>query len=261
MRWLKRLGLEWPSTATVRVAVVPLLALATAVAPAAAVADRSAASIPSVAQSAIPSSPTTTDLEVRPFVELAHKAAVSLDPNAVVAGDLEPTASISFDPVRGPAPKRGAIIEANRARGAALRERWGHLSAAERRTLLTTKKIGNAYQGFYREAYQYWSARGVSVRPGQNATTVLGQRIDARARLALIDWAESQGLGEAQGLFINRRLYDYVGSGRFRIPDVRYEPGMMIWDGTIGHKTPFTPQVQDFSQFSRGYDVRIVTPW
>lgn len=111
MRWLKRLGLEWPSTATVRVAVVPLLALATAVAPAAAVADRSAASIPSVAQSAIPSSPTTTDLEVRPFVELAHKAAVSLDPNAVVAGDLEPTASISFDPVRGPAPKRGATAE------------------------------------------------------------------------------------------------------------------------------------------------------
>jgi hypothetical protein len=98
------------------------------------------------------------------------------------------------------------------------------------------------------------------LRPGQNLRTVLGQRIDARARLNMLDWAGSQGLGEAEGLFINRRLYDFGGSGRYRIPDVRYEPGMKIWDGTIGNKTPLDQQILDFSRFSRGYDTEIVTP-
>ena len=156
--------------------------------------------------------------------------------------------------------QRAELIASNRARSASLRSKYSHLSAAERQTLLTTKKIGNAYRRVYSEAEQFYRGRTIRVRPGQHQRTVLGQRIDARARVRFRDWARTQGLGEEQGLFINRRLYDYSGSGRYRIPDVRYEPGMKIWDGTIGRKTPLDPQILDFSRFSRGLDTEIVTP-
>ena len=134
-----------------------------------------------------------------------------------------------------------------------LRAKYGHLSRAERRILLNTKKIENAYRNFYREAHQYYSGRSIRVRPGQRYRTVLGQRVDARTRMHMREWAEVQGLGEKEGLFINRRLYDYAGSGLYRIPDIRYDPGMMIWDGTIGNKSYLDSQILDFSRFSRGF--------
>jgi hypothetical protein len=157
-------------------------------------------------------------------------------------------------------PSRWNLIEAQQARAASLRSKWGHLSASERKTLLTTKKIGTTYRRYYREADRYYAGRRLTVKPGQHYRTVLGQRIDSQVRARMRIWAGKQGLGHEEGLFINRRLYDFSGSGRYRIPDVRYDPGKMIWEGTIAPKTYLRDQVLDFSRFSRGHDVELVKP-
>ena len=59
---------------------------------------------------------------------------------------------------------------------------------------------------------------------------------------------------------VNRWLRDPSGSGKHRIADLQLEESRRILDGTIGRKTQNSPQVQDFGDFSRGYDVDIVRP-
>jgi hypothetical protein len=91
---------------------------------------------------------------------------------------------------------------------------------------------------------------------------VLGQEVDSIARTRLRLYLTREGISEGHGtsVLVNRRLNDPSGSGKYRVPDVRLEDSRLIMDGTIGGKTPNSPQVRDFRIFSGGYQVRIIRP-
>jgi len=119
-----------------------------------------------------------------------------------------------------------------------------------------------AYQSYVNQAWlatvKRFNAGKISIPAGQNAWTVLGREVDTIARTSM-----REQFGESQNLLINRWLRDPAGSGAYRIPDVRVvkpDGGSIIFDATIGTKTPFTPQVQDFVRFSNGGRVIIVEP-
>jgi hypothetical protein len=96
-----------------------------------------------------------------------------------------------------------------------------------------------------------------------NDPTVIGARTDAVARVGIRDWlAKVEGIKEGVGelVQVNRRLYDPLGTGKYRIPDV-YIPGTgTILDGSIAYKTYATPQIRDFWSFAPGANVTIIRP-
>jgi RHS repeat-associated protein len=122
-------------------------------------------------------------------------------------------------------------------------------------------RVTAAYQQAYNDAYQQTAQRflagDIDISPGQNVVTVLGQHTDAAARFTTQNWVESEGLSDQ--VLINQRLYDPSGSGAYRIPDVQIPSENLILDGTIGIKTPDTPQIQDFANWSGGR-VQIINP-
>jgi RHS repeat-associated protein len=126
-------------------------------------------------------------------------------------------------------------------------------------------RVGTAYQDFYNAGWQQTVANfnqgRITVPAGLSWETVLGQRTDAAARDMLRDYLSAQGIPEGPGgsVLVNRRLYDPSGSGGYRIPDVRIPGANLILDGTIGTKTPATPQVQDFMNWGNNR-VNIVPP-
>jgi hypothetical protein len=122
-------------------------------------------------------------------------------------------------------------------------------------------RVTTAYQNFYndgwRQTVQRFVAGDIKMSSGQDLMTVLGQRTDALARQNLRFWADQQGL--SGDVLINKRLYDPSGSGLYRVPDVRIPRENLILDGTIGTKTPLTPQIRDFMNWSGGR-VQVINP-
>jgi hypothetical protein len=146
----------------------------------------------------------------------------------------------------------------------------GEPAPAPRQLLLLTEgslesRVTTAYQNFYNQAWQEvvndFNQGGTKVPAGQSWQTVLGQRTDAAARDMLNDYLNAQGIPEGPGgqVLVNRRLYDPSSSGAYRIPDVRIPSANLILDGTVGTKTPATPQVQDFMNWGNNR-VNIVSP-
>ncbi|WP_437975559.1 SpvB/TcaC N-terminal domain-containing protein [Sorangium sp. So ce295] len=126
--------------------------------------------------------------------------------------------------------------------------------------------IARNYQRYYNDAWLRVVAkfnRGeIQIPPELNWRTVLGQRTDAYARARLRNFLAREGIPEGPGedVLVNRFLRDPSGSGAYRIPDVRINSEQLILDGTIGVKTPTTPQIVDFVNFSGGFGVRVIRP-
>ena len=126
--------------------------------------------------------------------------------------------------------------------------------------------IAANYQRYYTEAWQQVVRRfnqgKISIPSRVHWRTVLGQEVDSIARTRLRLYLTREGISEGHGtsVLVNRRLNDPSGSGKYRVPDVRLDDSRLIMDGTIGGKTPNSPQVRDFRIFSGGYQVRIIRP-
>jgi hypothetical protein len=89
----------------------------------------------------------------------------------------------------------------------------------------------------------------------------VGQRTDGIARAALRSWLKSEQIVEGAGgvIQVNRYLRNPAG-GTWRVPDIRIPGANIIFDGTIGKKTPGMAQIIDFRAFSGGNNVMIVRP-
>jgi hypothetical protein len=129
----------------------------------------------------------------------------------------------------------------------------------------TMEEFGDAvfsqYQQLHDQGYAI-TMQQVSQGLVQNDRTVIGTAIDTYARDGLRQWLFNEGIPEGSGqiIAVNRRLYDPLGTGLYRQPDV-YIPGAnLIMDGTIQQKTIFTPQTIEFNNFSGGANVLIVRP-
>jgi RHS repeat-associated protein len=126
--------------------------------------------------------------------------------------------------------------------------------------------IINNYQRYYNEAWinviKRFNAEEISIPSGLNWKTYLGQIADKYARNRLKSFLKREGIAEGPGMdvLVNRWLRDPMGSGKYRIPDVKLEQTGIILDGTIGNKTVNTPQIQDFIKFSIGNKVIIIRP-
>ena len=123
------------------------------------------------------------------------------------------------------------------------------------------------YQRYIDDAYaatmRSHSAGRLSVPQGMSAETAIGQEVDGAARADLLRWLRSEGILEGPGKIIqvNRYLRDPLGSGAYRIPDIRVSGSGLIFEGTISpSKSIFTPQLADFRMFSRGDNILIVRP-
>ncbi len=97
----------------------------------------------------------------------------------------------------------------------------------------------------------------------QNDPLVIGTEVDKYARTGLRRWLlNGEGIQEGPGRIIqvNRYLYDPLGSGAYRIPDVYIPGARSIYDATIAEKSIGLPQTIDFRAFSRGGNVTITRP-
>jgi hypothetical protein len=126
--------------------------------------------------------------------------------------------------------------------------------------------IINNYQRYYNEAWikvvDKFNAGEISIPSGLHWKTYLGHIVDKAARNRLKNFLKREGIAEGPGMevLVNRWLRDPMGSGKYRIPDVKLEQTGIILDGTIGNKTINTPQIQDFIKFSIGNKVIIIRP-
>lgn len=123
------------------------------------------------------------------------------------------------------------------------------------------------YQGFVDEGYtlgrEAQAAGRLTPPPGVSDEMHLGQYVDRYARGNLTDWLRSEGIAEGPGelVQVNRYLRDPLGSGAYRIPDIRLPGSSIIFDGTISSsKTITMPQLIDFRAFSGGNKIIIVRP-
>jgi RHS repeat-associated protein len=120
--------------------------------------------------------------------------------------------------------------------------------------------VFDRYQQFYDMAYARVQARVAAGKMAGDALTV-GQRTDGIARAALRSWLKSEQIVEGAGgvIQVNRYLRNPAG-GTWRVPDIRIPGANIIFDGTIGKKTPGMAQIIDFRAFSGGNNVMIVRP-
>jgi hypothetical protein len=135
--------------------------------------------------------------------------------------------------------------------------RTGFRSIGEFTDAVTTK-----YQALYDEGYELAIGRA---KQGliANDPLVIGQKTDLFARVELRDWlANVQGIDEGPGQIIrvNRRLYDPLGSGDYRVPDVYVPESRTILDGSLQFKTGSMPQISDYQTFSGGAKVTVIRP-
>lgn len=125
-----------------------------------------------------------------------------------------------------------------------------------------TDAVTAKYQRLYDEGYELAIGRA---RQGliANDPLVIGQKTDLFARVELRDWlANVEGIDEGLGQIIqvNRRLYDPLGSGDYRVPDVYVPESRTILDGSLQFKTSSMPQISDYQTFSGGAKVTIIRP-
>jgi hypothetical protein len=104
--------------------------------------------------------------------------------------------------------------------------------------------------------------RNGTLRPPTNISrnTFLGRLIDQRARDQIRTWLAEEGIAEGLLIRVNRRLADPLGTGRYRIPDIRIPGANVILDASIELKTIASAQIYDFSVFSGGNGIIIVRP-
>jgi hypothetical protein len=121
------------------------------------------------------------------------------------------------------------------------------------------------YQGFYDQADAIVQ-RQVAAGNIANDPLTIGRVTDAQARDLFRDWLASEGMtynGPGAAVRVNSRLYDPLGSGAYRIPDIRIPGANLIFDGTLATspaKSALSPQILDFRSFSGGNNVVIVQP-
>jgi hypothetical protein len=121
------------------------------------------------------------------------------------------------------------------------------------------------YQGFYDQADAVVQ-RQVAAGNIANDPLTVGRVTDARARYMFRQWLRSEGMvydGPGAAVNVNRRLYDPLGSGAYRVPNVRIPGANLSFDGTLAvapPKTAATPQIRDFRTFSGGDNVIVVQP-
>ena len=121
------------------------------------------------------------------------------------------------------------------------------------------------YQQYIDEAYAALEpmVRNGTLRPpsGISRNTYLGRLVDRRARDRLREWLAFEEIAEGPlTIQVNRRLHDVVGSGAYRIPDIRIPGARVIIDGSLELKSTSTAQVIDFNAFSGGDGIIIVRP-
>lgn len=118
------------------------------------------------------------------------------------------------------------------------------------------------YQDLYDQGYALATDRAKQGLIANNPLTI-GRETDLFARYALRDWlTNAEGIEEAPGQIIqvNRRLYDPLGSGNYRVPDVHIPDAQTILDGSTQFKTGATTQIADYKLFSSGANVTIIRP-
>ncbi len=96
-----------------------------------------------------------------------------------------------------------------------------------------------------------------------NDPLVIGKKTDLFARTGLRDWLTNvEGIDEGgtQIIRVNRRLYNLLGSGDYRVPDVYIPGSQTILDGSLQFKSGSMRQIQDFQEFSGGATIIIVRP-
>jgi hypothetical protein len=125
-----------------------------------------------------------------------------------------------------------------------------------------TDAVTSQYQALYDQGYILAVDRA---KQGLIANTpvVVGNETDSFARYGLKDWlANTEGIDEGPGQIIqvNRRLYDPLGSGSYRLPDVYIPASQTILDGSVQFKTNSMGQILDYNSFSGGAKVIIVRP-
>lgn len=117
------------------------------------------------------------------------------------------------------------------------------------------------YQRLYDQADMI-AQRQVAAGLLPNDPMVIGARVDFIARNGLRSWLfTAEGIQEGPGsvIQVNRWLRDPLGSGAYRIPDVRIPSANISFDGTIGWKSVTTPQIAQIRAFS-GDNIVIIRP-
>lgn len=96
----------------------------------------------------------------------------------------------------------------------------------------------------------------------RNDNLVIGSRVDRFARDGLRQWLAAEGIQEGAGriIAVNRRLYDPLGSGPYRQPDVYIPGARLILDGSLEWKVATSPQILGFRAYSGGANVTIIRP-
>jgi hypothetical protein len=124
-----------------------------------------------------------------------------------------------------------------------------------------TDAVTAKYQALYDESYARTMKR-VNLGLLPNDPFIVGNKTDALARFGLRDWLNAEEIteGSTQIIQVNRRLYDPLGSGNYRVPDVYIPGSRTILDGSLQFKTSATSQVADYSSFSDGANVTIIRP-
>ncbi|HTV31276.1 MAG TPA: hypothetical protein VMF32_26310 [Xanthobacteraceae bacterium] len=124
-----------------------------------------------------------------------------------------------------------------------------------------TDAVTAKYQELYDESYaNVMSSVSQGLLP--NDPLIIGNKTDALARVDLRDWLNAEGISEGPGQIIqvNRRLYDPIGSGNYRVPDVHVPGSQTILDGSLQFKTDAMMQILDYQAFSSGEKVTIIRP-
>lgn len=156
----------------------------------------------------------------------------------------------------GPAVEALGEIAAPVAESDVLIGNSGFRSVGEFTNAATTK-----YQALYDEGYASTMER---VNQGllPNDPLLIGNKTDSLARVGLRDWLKSEEIGEGPGqvIQVNRRLYDPLGSGNYRVPDVYIPDSQTILDGSLQFKNSMTSQIADYHSFSGGARIIVVRP-
>ena len=135
--------------------------------------------------------------------------------------------------------------------------RSGYKSIAEFTDAVTVK-----YQALYDQGYVI-AQKMVAKGRIPNTARAIGSKTDEFARVGLRDWLSNvEGIEEGTKSIIqvNRRLYDPMGSGAYRVPDVYIPGSQTILDGSISFKTGASKQIIDFKRFSGGAKTTIIAP-
>jgi RHS repeat-associated protein len=145
-----------------------------------------------------------------------------------------------------PPGSRAALIEANRARSASLRAKYGRISIDVINERIAARTVEARLVRVAKSAFKY-EVEQLSGQPGMGRAR-MGKIAEVRATRTLRRWAERQGiqLGEG-GLRFQVR-------GESSVPDVVYDPGRLIIDFKLTPKAIRWQQSVAFRHDFPGYN-------